>query len=221
MTFSCQSFKFNDEGKRLDPSRISTSNIITPAKPSKISRESARSSLGLLDKFPAEILLLTLNLLDFQSLSRLSRVSLKGKVVVENLATYQDVMRHAPATLAALGRTRLLQYHPATAISQALRTEKCMACTEFGHFLFLPTCERVCFQCLVMKELLRVTTIELANEAFRLTDRHLERIPIMHSVPGTYGVRWDDNTEAPRELKYRLVSIKQARQLAIEVHGSI
>jgi hypothetical protein len=190
---------------------------IPPAQPSRIRRESFRSSLGLLDMLPAELILLTLNLLDFQSLSRLSRVSLKGKAVVENLATYMDMMKHAPTILTALGRTRLLYYHPAALLCQTLRSGKCVSCFGFGPFLFLPTCERVCFECLYENHSLRTTTINLAKQFFHLTERQLKRIPIMHSIPGTYGVRYNIS----RKRVYRLVSIKQVKQLAIEVHGSV
>ncbi|KAJ2893826.1 uncharacterized protein MKZ38_008208 [Zalerion maritima] len=167
---------------------------IPPAQPSRMRRESFRSSLGLLDILPAELLLLTLNLVDFQTLSRLSGVSLKGKAVVETLATYVDVIRHAPTILTALGRTRLLYHHPAVLLRRALRSGKCVSCFCFGAFLFLPTCERVCFECLHENHSLRMTTINVAKQCFQLTERQLKRIPII---------------------------IKQVKQLAIEVHGTL
>lgn len=190
---------------------------IPPAQPSRIRRESFRSSLGLLDTLPAELLFLTLDLLDFQSLSRLSRVSLKGKAVVENLATYIDMMKHAPTILTALGRTGLLCYHSATSLRRTLRSDKCVSCFGFGAFLFLPTCERVCFECLSENCSLRMMTISLARQCFHLTECQLKRIPIMYSIPGMYGV-WGT---VSRYRVYRLVSVKQAKRLAIEVHGSV
>ncbi|KAH9885010.1 hypothetical protein F4778DRAFT_761618 [Xylariomycetidae sp. FL2044] len=190
---------------------------LPPAQPSDIRRESFPSSLGLLDTLPAELLFLTLNLLDFQSLSRLSRVSFKGKAVVENLAPYTDMMKHAPTALAALGRTRLLHLHPATLLRQVLRSDKCVSCFGFGAFLFLPTCERVCFACLYENLSLHMTTTDLAKQCFNLTERQLQRVPIMHSIPGTYGMR----RGVSRKRVYRLVNIKQVKRLAIDVHGSV
>ncbi|KAJ3464243.1 hypothetical protein MRS44_009029 [Fusarium solani] len=58
-------------------------------KPSTISRASNSSSLGRLDLLPPELLLEVLSLLDFQSLSRISRVSLMGKKTIEPLSSYR------------------------------------------------------------------------------------------------------------------------------------
>ncbi|KAI1738568.1 hypothetical protein F4680DRAFT_425483 [Xylaria scruposa] len=190
---------------------------IPPATPSCIRRESPRSSLGSLDRLPAEILLLTLELLDFQSLSRISRVSLRGKAVVENLPAYREMMQHAPQTLAALGQTRLLSYHSSSLLRQTLRSAKCVSCFEFGGFLFLPTCERVCFQCLHENRALWMMRWAEAKRCFRLTDKQLKTIPTLYSIPGTYCVRF----RISRRRMSRLVSVKQAKQLAIRIHGSI
>jgi hypothetical protein len=51
-------------------------SISEPAKPSTIDRDSSSSSMGRLDILPPELLQHTLRMLDFRSLSRLSRVSL-------------------------------------------------------------------------------------------------------------------------------------------------
>ncbi|KAI1503979.1 hypothetical protein F5X99DRAFT_373131 [Biscogniauxia marginata] len=191
--------------------------IITPAQPSTICREFARSSLGQLDILSAELLLLTLNLLDFQSLSRISRVSLKGKVVVEALPAYRDMMEHAPKILTALGKTQLLSYHSASLLRQTLRSDKCVSCFDFGAFLFLPTCERICFECLYQNQAFRMTTPTIAKKCFRLTDSQLKKIPIMYGIPGTYNMRF----QVSRRRVYRLVNVKQAKQLGIKVHGSV
>lgn len=161
---------------------------VTPAKPSCIRRQSLQSSLGLLDRLPAELLLLTLELLDFQSLSRMSRVSLRGKAVVEGLPAFREMMQHAPETLPALGQTRLLKYHSSSLLRQTLRSAKCASCFSFAGFLFLPTCERVCFECLHENRALWLMTRAQAKRCFRLTDKQLATIPTLYSIPGTYNV---------------------------------
>lgn len=190
---------------------------IPPAQPSTINRVSLHSSLGKLDMLPAELLLMTLNLLDFQSVSRMSRVSLRGKAVVEGLPAYKDMMEHAPSALTALGRTRLLSYHSISLLRHTLRSDKCASCFDFGGFLFLPTCERVCFECLRQNRAFRLTTLTTAKRCFYLTDKELQRIPIMHSIPGMYDVGFPIS----RRRVHRLVSVKQAKKLGIEVHGSV
>lgn len=185
-------------------------------KPSTISRTSNRSSLGRLDLLPPELLLEVLNLLDFQSLSRISRVSLRGMKTIEALSSYRDIMTHCPTILAALGKTQLLRFHSAALLRQVLLEEICASCFEFGAFLFLPTCERICFECLLQNYAFRLTTVAFAKRWFALTDDQLQRIPIMRSIPGYYCVRYS----VKYRRSFRLVSIKQLLQLAIDVHGS-
>ncbi|RSL70298.1 hypothetical protein CEP54_001897 [Fusarium duplospermum] len=174
------------------------------------------SSLGQLDLLPAELLLSVLDLLDFQSLSRLSRVSALGKDVVEDLPVYRDVIEHAPEALTALVKTRLVSHHPAALLHQTLHQSRCVSCHYYGGFLFLPTCERVCFECLYENQAFRMTTPSLAKQCFALTDNELEQIPLMHSIPGTFGLRFQF---AHKQVEH-LVSVKQTKQLALQVHGS-
>lgn len=183
---------------------------------SPIRQKSANSSMGRIDILPPEILLFILNILDFQALSRLSRVSRRAKATVEALVAYKELLEHAPDVLVALGKTRLLQYHSAALLRQTLRIDRCVSCLQFGGFLLLPTCERVCFECLHQNYALRMTTLNMARKCFHLTNNHLKKLPILYSIPGTYGVMF----LLSRRKVYRLVSVKQVKQLAIEVHGS-
>ena len=188
---------------------------LPPAQPSSIRRVPLDASLGTLEVFPAELLFLILDFLDFKSLSRLSRVSLKAKGMVESLPVNRKMMQHAPTVLTALGRTQLLSHHPAALIHKTLKSEKCTSCCiYFGGFLLLPTFERVCSNCLEENVSLRVTTATSIKECFHLTEKQLRTIPVMRSIPAIYGY-------SSRKRTYRLVSIKQAKKLAIEVHGSI
>lgn len=189
---------------------------IDPARPSTITRRVSYSSLGDLDCLPAEILVMTLDYLDFNSLSRLSQTSVRAKEVVEGRRDYQDMMRHAPETLAALGRTGLLFYHPARLLQQTLRSKQCVSCYDFGGFLLLPTCERVCFECLDRNSALRVMKVNDAKVVFGLKDRHLREVPIMKNIPNHYGIRY----RTSKARVFRLVNVKQAKQRAIQVHGS-
>ncbi|KAM5341789.1 hypothetical protein ACJ41O_014820 [Fusarium nematophilum] len=187
---------------------------LAPCTP--IHRESHDSSLGPFDSLPAELLFLILNSLDLQSLSRFSRICLNAKLSVEALPAYAELLQHASQILVALTKTRLIRHHSAELLRQTLRSSRCSSCFAFAAFLFLPTCERACFECLDMNCALRVMTVRNAKECFHLTEDHLTRIPIMHSIPGEYQIR----TWISRRRVFRLVSLKHVRQLALEVHGS-
>ncbi|KAI9788579.1 MAG: hypothetical protein M1816_006828 [Peltula sp. TS41687] len=190
-------------------------SISKPAKPSTIQRDSASSTIGLLERLPLELVHATLNLLDFQSLSRLSRVSLRGEAVVSSLPAYRDLMEHAPHALTALGQTRLINVHSSAALRAALKSDQCVSCREYGAFLFLPTCERCCFVCLQRNQSLWVIPTALAGKCFRLTPKQLKSIPILYSIPGVY---WIGRRISQRR---KLLSVKMAKELGIVVHGSI
>lgn len=187
---------------------------LPPLKP--IPPRSPMQPLGRLDTIPPEILLYVLEYLDFQSLYRFSLVCLRGKLAVESMRSYRHMRIYAGNALVALGKTRLLRYHSAALLYQTLRSSQCVSCFDFGGFLFLPTCERVCFECLYMNQGLHMTTLNTAKKCFDLTDRQLKSIPTLFSIPGTYNVRYNIS----RKRVFRLVCVKQAKQLALQVHGS-
>lgn len=189
---------------------------LPPAKHTPIQRD-VHSHMGSLSTFPAEILSFLLDSLDFQSLSCLSQTSLLARNVVEQHPAYDDLMSYAPETLTALKKTGLLSYHSASQLRRTLRSEKCVSCTQFGSYLFLPTCERACCNCLIYNYSLRVTSLAMATRCFRLSYRQLGKIPIMLSIPGGYAMRRGLLLPGGR---HRLVSVRQAKELAIKVHGS-
>lgn len=190
---------------------------LPPARPSTIDRKPDIPSLGDLKRLPTELLLNTIRVLDFQSLSRLSRTSLVLKATVEALPAYKEMMQYAPQVLTALGWTRLIRYHSAPLLCQTLREDKCVSCFDFGAYLFLPTCERACYECLYRNQWLWVTTEHMAKSFFCLTNAQLEKIPVMYSIPGVYRIA----DHIHRARVGRFFSVKQVKQLAIDVHGSM
>lgn len=189
---------------------------LPPAKHTPIQRN-VDSHMGSLSTFPVEILSFVLDSLDFQSLSCLSQTSLLARNIVEQLPAYNDMMSYAPETLTALKKIGLLSYHSASQLRRALHSEKCVSCTQFGGYLFLPTCERACYDCLNSNHSLRVTTRAMAKRCFLLSDSQLRRIPIMLSIPD---IEYRMACKCILKGEYRLVSVRQAKELAIKVHGS-
>ncbi|KAF5601683.1 uncharacterized protein FSUBG_8048 [Fusarium subglutinans] len=198
--------------------RCTVIDDIIPAKPSKIHPERPVSCFGLLGSLPAELLLITVDPLDFQSLSRLSRTCLRAKRVVENFVPYQQVIQHAPKVPTALIKTNLAGHYPPSVVYRTLRTDRCVSCTDFGAFLYLPTCERVCFECLNQNRGLWMITIPMAKKYFGLTYQQVQTLPIMRIIPGRYCLRTRDKTH---QNPFRLVSVKAVKSLAIQVHGSV
>ena len=174
------------------------------------------SSFGLLSVLPIEVLHMVLNLLDFQSLSRLTRTSHLAKATVESLPAYRDLIKHAPKALVALSKTQLIKNHSAISLHTALRSENCLCCQSFAPWLYLPTCERCCYNCLWRDRSMRLITCRLARKCFGLTLKEINRLPTMLSIPGTYSVGY----RTTRQKRFKLVSWRQARELGIAIHGS-
>ncbi|KAI0389675.1 F-box domain-containing protein [Xylariaceae sp. FL0594] len=190
--------------------------IPNPPQPMQVNLPTRASSLGFLERLPVELLYEVLGSLDFQSIIRFSRVSFQGKIIVYSLPAYRQVIKHAPHALAALGKTKLLHLHSASELQNALRSERCGTCPEYGVYLFLPTCERCCWQCLRSKPTRRVVSLNAAAKTFALSPKKVRQLPVMFSIPGTYGVACKSSQKS-----YRLVSVSAAKELALSIYGSV
>ena len=175
------------------------------------------SSAGNLDKLPAELMQYILEQLDFRALSYLSQASLRGHEIVHANSSYENTMRYAQETLVALSRTKLITYHSVALIRRALFSSECVSCREFGAYLFLPTCQRCCWQCLDYNPSLWVTKPTIAAECFSLSHHQLAKLPKMRVIPGIYNM-WHGEKTLKRPTK--LISIRDAKKLALEMHGS-
>lgn len=191
--------------------------ISEPPKPMEATMQDRRPlPLGILDRLPVELLHWVLSELDFRSMTRFSRVSIRARNVLRSLPAYRDLMNHAPQTLAALGQTKLIHHHSASDLLAALRTECCATCLEYGAYLFLPTCERCCWQCLRSNITRRVITPTAAGRIFALSPGMVRQLPAMFSIPGTYDV-----TRTPARILHKLVSVSAAKKYAMSIYGSV
>ncbi|KAI1144386.1 F-box domain-containing protein [Hypoxylon sp. FL0543] len=176
-------------------------NITDPPKPRSVLPDRV-STFGRFDLLPAEIMTMILSVLDTQSIARLAAVSFRGNCVVHSERAYRELVEFAPKALIALKRTGLIRLHSVTTLHDALRTEKCVYCTEFGAFLFLLTCERCCFDCLCSNPWLRVITPKDAELYFALSEDHTKCLPGFCAIPGKYGMKidHDDRKEAKIDI---------------------
>ena len=62
-----------------------------------------------------------------------------------------------------------------------------------------------------------MVTLDTATGSFQVTQKQLDKVPILHSIPDWYGLR----PEVVRGKVHQLVSVKQAKQLADEVFKTI
>lgn len=189
-------------------------------QPAKISRKGT-AGLGTLDTFPAEILLETLEFLDFQSLCRFRCVSIGADILVKSLPAYSEVITHAPGPLRVLAKTGLLRTHSCFSLQLALRSNRCAACSKHGGFLFLLGCERACSQCLARCLEFHAAAKPVIMFLFNLLQKQAAALPTQRTVPGRYSIwpqwmaedTWDSHS-------WELLNIMQAKQLALKLNTS-
>ena len=130
------------------------------------------------------------------------------------------MMKHASRALIALSRTKLIGFHTAAAIHAALLSDKCVFCEKYAAYLFLPTCERCCYNCQYKRRSLRVITVGTAESCFGVFPEDFGKIPIMLGIPGLCSVGHGVLRQTRLRLEKSLVSLKQARRLGLSVHES-
>lgn len=187
-----------------------------PDPPVALQTQDRPSSLGALDRLPAELIHEVLGHLDVQSLARLSRTCCHANAILGSLSSYQHLLSHAADALAALCRTRLIRRHSLSQLDAVLQSQYCETCPGYGAFLFLPTCERCCWQCLQFRKERLVVPPGVASKALGLTLEDVQQLPLMSSVTGRYGTR-----QLLVDQAMSLVAVAHAMELAISSHGSV
>jgi hypothetical protein len=141
---------------------------------------------GVLSAFPIEITQSILNMLDLQSLTDFRAVSWSARALVNTIPPYKAIIQHSPDALRALLSTQMAVYFTAQDIFDALCTQACFGCGQFGPFLDLFTGYRCCIACTArFDDLLSVTTSS-AKKYLNLSLQALGTLRTLHSLPGQY-----------------------------------
>lgn len=101
--------------------------------------------------------------------------------------------------------TGLLSHISSSLLWQAFHSDRCVSCSDFGDYLFLPTCERACRLCLERNSALWVTYTCIAKHVFHIGDEDLKSCTIINNSVNS---------------SYSWVSVRQAKKAAVQVHGS-
>ncbi|OAA55075.1 F-box domain-containing protein [Niveomyces insectorum RCEF 264] len=174
------------------------------------------SSLGVLDQLPPEIMMAILSLLDLQSTARFASVCFLGRSPAHASRAYRDVVAFALEALFALKRLGLAGAHSVADLHAALCAERCTSCNDYGVFLFLPTAERCCWECVRHNPQLRLLSLRDAKRFFVLSKRSVDELPRIHVIPGEYGL-----AQKPAAAQCVLTTVAAARALGIREHGSL
>lgn len=177
---------------------------------------SLQYGLGPLERLPLEIIHLALIWLDLQSLADFRRVNKAARLITNSIPQYRRILAHAPAVVRGCLNIETARFVSCLDLYEALSTAECNSCGDFGGYLYLVTCRRVCFLCFAEKPDYLPVLRDDALRKFGLRSEHLASLPYMKSFPGRY---------SPRGIKCRqrqtLFDYSTARQTGIAAHGTV
>ncbi|KAL8282572.1 hypothetical protein RB597_010007 [Gaeumannomyces tritici] len=172
--------------------------------------------VGALEVLPIEILHEVLHQLDLRSLTYLRLVNRRTMGLVDALPQYSDIIRHASNALRGILAIGAGSWISCKALHTSLCTARCEQCGDFGGFLYLFTCKRVCFLCFSSDDVLLPLPPSHACRKFGLKRHHLADLQQMKAVPGTYSPNRKKISES-----VTLVDHEHARLAGINLHGSL
>lgn len=109
------------------------------------------------------------------------------RTLVDNLPSYDKIIKHCPDALRALRSTHMAARFTAGDIVCPLLTKECFLCGESGPFLDLLTAKRACITCTISSEtLLSVTASSAKKKKYGLSSAVMRILPVLTSVPGSY-----------------------------------
>ncbi|TKX27672.1 hypothetical protein C1H76_0098 [Elsinoe australis] len=102
---------------------------------------------GLLDRLPVELLHSTLYHLDVQSLMSLAETNRRGTEIVRSLPHVAALAGRAPTLLRSIRALRTGAFFSLHRLAECMTSYKCEVCDDFGAYLYLLTCKRLCRRC--------------------------------------------------------------------------
>jgi hypothetical protein len=154
-------------------------------------RSSPAGSLGALGRLSPEVSAMILMQMDLQTLTTFRSVSSTARATVDNLFQYRNVIKHAPQILRATLALKAAEYITLKHLDTALMSNACQDCGEFGAYLHVPTCERVCYRCFTKNQERKPLTLTSAKYKWCLTKSDFENVKknTISTIPGRYKVR--------------------------------
>ncbi len=177
-------------------------------------RKSPGVDLGALDVLPLELLHMLLIGLDLRTFTDFRRINRRAMEVVESIPQYKAVITHAHSVLLGIMSIETGRWITCQTLYDKLCTAECEECGDFGGYIYVLTCKRVCFLCFSEDKRYIPLSYSDAIRKFGVNRQILETLPRMRSIPGIY---------SPNEKKSRtrltLVDYKSARRAGIALHG--
>lgn len=141
--------------------------------------------LGQLSLLPLEILAHVILQLDVLSLTTFRRVNKSAMEVIDSIPQYQMIFRHCPYILRDVISTKAGRFDIGT-LYEALHKQQCVICGDFGGYLYLITCLRVCYVCFTENKMFLPMNVKQASTITSRSRKELKQLPHIRSLPGRY-----------------------------------
>ena len=145
-----------------------------------------KAYLGPLDTLPLELLCEILQQLDLCTLKDFRHVNRRAMWLVESFPQYKAIRKHAYNALRGIIYIEANRWITCEMLYEKLCTAECEECGDFGGYLYILTCKRVCFLCLSEDKRYLPLRYRHAIRKFGLNRPILGTLPSMKSIPGTY-----------------------------------
>lgn len=171
-------------------------------------------NLGSLDALPLELLQIILSQLDIRTLTDFQFVNRRAAELAGSLPKYSAINRYFPIAIRAILSIHTGRWITCETLYTKLCTAECEECGDFGGYLYLLTCKRVCFICLAHQQAYMPLSPIYASRKFGLDRQLVNSLPLMKVLPGIYA------PNAKKTTAKVLVDYQACLDAGIERHGS-
>ncbi|KAL1392004.1 hypothetical protein HDK64DRAFT_262983 [Phyllosticta capitalensis] len=145
-----------------------------------------RQNLGAFLRLRLEPLQPILSQIDLHTLRIFRRLNRQALRVVDSIPESKILATYAPNALRGIQSIGADRWNTCTSLYKAFCTAECELCGDFGGYLYVRTCKRVCFLCFTQDFTLHPLTCDLACKMFRTSYQVVKTLPHVGSVPGVY-----------------------------------
>ena len=153
---------------------------------SGIDLTSGQKDLGDLEIFPTELIIQMISYLDLRSLAKLRFVNKYAHRFVASLPKLKAVITHAQKALYAMHITGTDQFITLETLYSRLCTAECEVCGDFGIYLSLIACKRVCYICFTEDRSFYPLRTSHGMGQYGLSQREIKKLPYLTCYPGHY-----------------------------------
>lgn len=144
---------------------------------------------GFFSRLPLELLHMVFDNLHIQGLTTLRRTNSDVRRQISDYIPYKDIHDQAPSLLRACLATGVADWIHANPLRRALNSSDCALCGDFGSYISILSCQRLCLICASTNDLAMPVRLSPLGHAkgYRLHESQIRDVPRIRVIPGTYG----------------------------------